>query len=106
MTDSKHTPGPYSAAPSAIDRDTWCVWGDVKYETGNDGWYHPCLAKTMNGQDAREGSADEARANAHLFAAAKDLLEALEEYVDAVDPNEVNNNKAIDALAKANGEQS
>ena len=93
MTDTKHTPGPW-------------VW-DSHYDDLRPLWY----SEMSQGFGYLSWDNDETReANAHLIAAAPDLLEALEAIVATWDGPKYNHFMAdnIDlaraAIAKANGQ--
>lgn len=109
MTTANHTPGPWHIAggPSPIDG----AWG-VSCEMGN----HPIVADVFAWNDADEIDAAATKANAHLIAAAPDMLEVLEfinkwfRNVDSIDIHTYCDGEPLDtaiqrAIAKARGEQ-
>lgn len=98
MNESKHTPGPWYATPDP-DRDTWWV---SQQPEGGTFWIAEAVNGLMN---------DETEPNAHLIAAAPELLQVLERALK--ESNCPGENCAIDwhaqaviAIAKAKGEQS
>lgn len=68
---SAHTPGPWTLGSRVISADT--------HDT-----FNVAVALLSSAREAPELSEDERAANGRLIAAAPDLLEALEEMVDAV----------------------
>lgn len=95
---SAHTPGPWTilnAAHPGIEAEevatSVVVWGDDEDEAGVHG-----------------DTPEEAFANALLIAAAPDLLEALEAFVEADDKQQAHSPETADraraAIAKATGE--
>lgn len=70
MTETKFTPGPWVAVDEGRGRDrNWCVMVPEESRFG------PYIATIHN-------TADHAKANAHLIAAAPELYEALEAVLD------------------------
>lgn len=72
-TDQKHTPGPWIAR-----RQDACYWKINSEDWGGIASLHDPLAEQMERDDGLE-------ANAHLIAAAPELLEALERIVSVID---------------------
>lgn len=96
---AKHTPGPWSIITSetcdlyaGIESDDFSIVVIGYPEDDDDG-------------GVRGKTPEEAMANAHLIAAAPDLLESLERVVAIADRNTVEFNAAKAAIAKAKGEQ-
>ena len=80
MTDTKHTPGPWVAqVRNTIIPD--CITADI---TPNGDEYRGDVARLQSCEHIDGITQDEMRANAHLIAAAPDLLEALEEVLDGL----------------------
>ena len=101
---SKHTPGPWRVQPYTWQRGNVSVFAP-KFGRAP---YGACVAHTPCSDGV--GGADGALANAHLIAAAPELLEALKEIVDAADGAgweqlDPSFKKARAAIAKAIGEQ-
>ena len=106
----KHTPGPWKIESDIDGRS----WGYIYPENGEvlpGGSRPPAVARVCH---SRPQSATEVYANAHLIAAAPDLLEALKllyegnaEYIRLNHLGEVHHNRSMqmarDAIAKAEG---
>jgi hypothetical protein len=96
MSAAKHTPGP---------------WWFSEVENGNYqiGQGDSALATTIpiwNGLQITERKPDEDKANAHLIAAAPELLEALEDAIDKLNDADMHEGfvaRALDVIAKARG---
>ena len=89
---SKHTEGPWRAQQK-IDERLNPYWIIVAEHLGMDG----CLARTWEPIEVGESGA---KANAHLIAAAPDLLEALEDLVPIVDALDSGMAKFADILGE------
>lgn len=72
MNNSQHTPGPWALEQEEV----WAITGPDQGRLATLNW--------LKGVFPRQGrrNADEVRGNAHLIAAAPELLEALEEMFD------------------------
>lgn len=96
---SKHTPGEWRVEPE-------CSYG---YDIRSEGEKWVCSANNDHGNPERFPTNEESLSNAHLIAAAPDLLEALEFVVEKVrtaDLMVVGADIVInDAIAKARGEK-
>jgi hypothetical protein len=105
MSESKHTPGPWEVI--GLDIASKHGLGDTKRR-----WIIAEVAEGAGGPGFPENQADPAQANAHLIAAAPDMLEAAERLVqelDAIRPDAMDEDlDAMPALrraiAKAKGE--
>lgn len=88
---SKHTPGPWTRG-----------WGNFVYQGAK---FNPQqmgrLIATCEPSSRTQKDWDQVFANARLIAAAPDLLEALEDLLDAVPPAWECAERARDAIAKA-----
>lgn len=94
MSEFKGTPGPWSVSdcPMKGARTDRVDDGRIKLIDFNDGTYEGTLAIVQT---------EESEANAHLIAAAPDLLEALQEVVAISDRKHEAWDKAHAAIAKA-----
>ena len=93
---SKHTPGPWITAPV-----------DAPRVIRDDRGYCVASVSTYTSRRLPERSADETTANAHLVAAAPEMLEALKELVfraNLADEDNWIEVRAMDAIAKAEGQ--
>lgn len=92
---TKHTPGP------------WGVEYDNADYNGGGQWYNAGPAKVWFPYNVRKREEDEAHANARLIAAAPELLEALQDLVDAmtgrIDGEATAMHNALAVIAKATG---
>ncbi len=91
---SGHTPGPWKASSQAYPGGRWTEW----YVESEPGCY------VWNNDDGYSGSADEA--DAHLIAAAPELLEAARAMVEAMGSyaeHTRNGLQLLHAIAKAEG---
>ena len=101
---SKHTPGPWKVGKTS-------GWSGTEVKAiASIAWCAKASSYSSSWGDSQEISADEALANAHLVAAAPDLLDALEEYhrvANAVPYAQWTPamHKAQDAIAKAKGKK-
>lgn len=92
---SKHTPGPWRA--SWLERNKRCKTGDWAF-------FGEQLGSLVRLRDCAEKN-QEAKANAHLIAAAPDLLAACEAVVKTLtDSHELIWQQCVAAIAKARGE--
>jgi hypothetical protein len=92
----QHTPGPWSINRSVDKRSGWHVRGGEKLK---DAAKAPSICRlSVNGHP------DDVQANAHLLAAAPELLEALEEALIMAEAGlEFRSEKARHLIAKAKG---
>ena len=105
---AQHTPGPWSVKPEEVDRAYIRVRG-----THLGGRFKIANVLTPNYEGSHPREADETRANAHLIAAAPDLLAALQvmlrDYAAVHDIGDVEMQPAIyqarAAIQKATKEQ-
>lgn len=113
MTDTKFTPGPWSVAADYDNKLHVCSpWNDRVKPKNSDtyGSYlgaHICEVPHQ-GEDAPVVTLTQAKANAHLIAAAPELYEALDLFIDWMNEEEGAHalcDKGRAALAKARGEQ-
>lgn len=90
---AKYTPGPWK-----INKRSWpmTITGHIHQITNNDRLPSAFVPAWDNPQEGEEDGSEEALANAHLIAAAPDLLAALKEAADFVQPF----NRAEDLLDK------
>lgn len=102
-TDTKHTPGPWTVTTGEHTETTDLydkgeTWFNVNGEEG-------VIADVLHGRCLTQDE-DEAAANAALIAAAPDMFEAMQEFVDRVERGEVRSKKTYEKfkaiLSKAN----
>lgn len=102
MNAGKHTPGPWTASGTQV-----CTWTKENYTTNVPFTYDPPLPAPS--RQWTEKLVSEAKANAHLIAAAPDMLEALESALLELkrlddDGSAYDRMKIRNAIAKAKGE--
>jgi hypothetical protein len=94
---SKHTPGPWQIASNGKAGSTYRIWRNDPDNTEETNRGYACIAPHVHGE-----------ANAHLVAAAPDLLQALIDVKLALDGfqpvNDAIHAQVMNALAKATGQ--
>ena len=104
MADVKHTPGPWTSYPCALERYSQVI-------TANGAMVQIAMTKEVYGDRRTYEPGEETTANARLIAAAPDLLEALQWLVDILPDPDLDNDelqrtwtrRARAAIAKATG---
>lgn len=110
MTESKWTPGPWHYRPIKYDD-----WGYVRGPVASDGSQDfICQAKDVRvsekeeEEEARWNGTDPWEWNGRLIAAAPDMAEAMQEFIDRCDRGEVRSTKTYNKfkaiMQKARGE--
>lgn len=111
MADSKHTPGPWNAGRCPANDSRWRIYGS-EWNGSEVYRYRTAVASTANWLST--DPAEEVEANAHLIAAAPELLEAAKRALPVMidnlcggepyDPGDQEATWALaDAIAKAEG---
>lgn len=100
MTQALHTPGPWVAHPSALERFSQVI-------SARGCMVQICHTREVYGDRMVYGQSEETRANAALIAAAPDLLQMVIDLLDAMGncDSEIESG-ARDLIAKATGSAS
>ena len=104
---NKHTPGPWEI-PHLADDNCMCDCSSVVEQRYAGGICHIHVdngIKSISDGGNDCPPLDEAKANAHLIAAAPELLEALEVFVEITEGRGAVKLQAIAAITKAKGEK-
>lgn len=113
MSEAKHTPGPWGlcAHLQSIEKDQGCRCGYRGVIYGPDGYFAICQPGHDADEPGQEGlgprryDRETEIANAHLIAAAPDMLEALKMVLQhgRIDDSESRMNMVAAAIVKAEG---
>lgn len=79
MSESKHTEGPWIAETAARSQHAWTIRSTANFEQEDGGNYQTAVAELCHWHDTAQDAVEESTANAHLIAAAPDLLKALKD---------------------------
>ena len=98
---SGHTPGPWAATRDTENSSKFFIKPSTFWQRGRTFGYKPLAVVDL---DKRMAASSSAAANARLIAAAPDLLEALQGFIEGAEAIGWNTDKARAAIAKATGE--